>query len=149
MLPRPSSSSASSLNNWCVLCVCSACACACMCVCNSKILNEKRSSLFCFWIFWMYLQLALLCGDRLYTIHCPPVACPVLIFQSVSHSSLCLQLCTQGDASQVIGPLTEGQRRNVAVVNSLYRLQQAVTKVGGSFCSTNPPAHLEFKSQIQ
>uniref|UniRef100_A0A671VD51 Conserved oligomeric Golgi complex subunit 5 n=1 Tax=Sparus aurata TaxID=8175 RepID=A0A671VD51_SPAAU len=42
-------------------------------------------------------------------------------------------LCTQGDASQVIGPLTEGQRRNVAVVNSLYRLQQAVTKVGGSF----------------
>ncbi|CAF96768.1 unnamed protein product, partial [Tetraodon nigroviridis] len=42
-------------------------------------------------------------------------------------------LCTQGDASQVIGPLTEGQRRNVAVVNSLYRLQQAVTKmVSGS-----------------
>uniref|UniRef100_A0A8C4EHH9 Conserved oligomeric Golgi complex subunit 5 n=1 Tax=Dicentrarchus labrax TaxID=13489 RepID=A0A8C4EHH9_DICLA len=40
-------------------------------------------------------------------------------------------LCTQGDASQVIGPLTEGQRRNVAVVNSLYRLQQAVAKVGG------------------
>lgn len=40
-----------------------------------------------------------------------------------------LQLCTQGDASQVIGPLTEGQRRNVAVVNSLHRLQQAVTKV--------------------
>uniref|UniRef100_A0AAX7VHV9 Conserved oligomeric Golgi complex subunit 5 n=1 Tax=Astatotilapia calliptera TaxID=8154 RepID=A0AAX7VHV9_ASTCA len=37
-------------------------------------------------------------------------------------------LCTQGDASQVIGPLTEGQRRNVAVVNTLYRLQQAVTK---------------------
>ncbi|XP_076023606.1 conserved oligomeric Golgi complex subunit 5 [Genypterus blacodes] len=38
-------------------------------------------------------------------------------------------LCTQGDASQVIGPLTEGQRRNIAVVNSLYSLQQAVTKV--------------------
>ncbi|KAG8005824.1 Conserved oligomeric Golgi complex subunit 5 [Nibea albiflora] len=37
-------------------------------------------------------------------------------------------LCTQGDASQVIGPLTEGQRRNVAVVNSLHRLQQAVAK---------------------
>uniref|UniRef100_A0A671K813 Conserved oligomeric Golgi complex subunit 5 n=1 Tax=Sinocyclocheilus anshuiensis TaxID=1608454 RepID=A0A671K813_9TELE len=29
-------------------------------------------------------------------------------------------LCTQGDASQVIGPLTEGQRRNIAVVNSLF-----------------------------
>ncbi|XP_063783130.1 conserved oligomeric Golgi complex subunit 5 isoform X2 [Pseudophryne corroboree] len=38
-------------------------------------------------------------------------------------------LCTQGDASQVIGPLTEGQRRNVAVVNSLYRLYQCVQKV--------------------
>ncbi|XP_017293700.1 conserved oligomeric Golgi complex subunit 5 [Kryptolebias marmoratus] len=38
-------------------------------------------------------------------------------------------LCTQGDASQVIGPLTEGQRRNIAVVNSLYRLQQAATKI--------------------
>uniref|UniRef100_A0A3Q2HRI6 Conserved oligomeric Golgi complex subunit 5 n=1 Tax=Equus caballus TaxID=9796 RepID=A0A3Q2HRI6_HORSE len=37
-------------------------------------------------------------------------------------------LCTQGDASQVIGPLTEGQRRNVAVVNSLYKLHQSVTK---------------------
>uniref|UniRef100_A0A674AXY1 Conserved oligomeric Golgi complex subunit 5 n=1 Tax=Salmo trutta TaxID=8032 RepID=A0A674AXY1_SALTR len=38
-------------------------------------------------------------------------------------------LSTQGDASQVIGPLTEGQRRNMAVVNSLYRLHQAVAKV--------------------
>uniref|UniRef100_A0A8D0LD35 Component of oligomeric golgi complex 5 n=1 Tax=Sphenodon punctatus TaxID=8508 RepID=A0A8D0LD35_SPHPU len=37
-------------------------------------------------------------------------------------------LSTQGDASQVIGPLTEGQRRNVAVVNSLYRLHQSVLK---------------------
>ncbi|XP_062928615.1 conserved oligomeric Golgi complex subunit 5 isoform X1 [Mobula hypostoma] len=38
-------------------------------------------------------------------------------------------LCTQGDASQVIGPLTEGQRRNVAVVNSLYKLHQSVLKM--------------------
>ncbi|XP_019399097.1 PREDICTED: conserved oligomeric Golgi complex subunit 5 [Crocodylus porosus] len=38
-------------------------------------------------------------------------------------------LSTQGDASQVIGPLTEGQRRNVAVVNSLYRLHQSMLKV--------------------
>ncbi|XP_054582614.1 conserved oligomeric Golgi complex subunit 5 isoform X2 [Eptesicus fuscus] len=37
-------------------------------------------------------------------------------------------LSTQGDASQVIGPLTEGQRRNVAVVNSLFKLHQSVTK---------------------
>ncbi|NXR97646.1 COG5 protein, partial [Oxylabes madagascariensis] len=40
-----------------------------------------------------------------------------------------LALSTQGDASQVIGPLTEGQRRNVAVVNSLYKLHQAVLKI--------------------
>lgn len=40
-----------------------------------------------------------------------------------------LQLCTQGDASQVIGPLTEGQKRNVGVVNSLFKLYQAVAKV--------------------
>ncbi|XP_040007214.1 conserved oligomeric Golgi complex subunit 5 isoform X2 [Xiphias gladius] len=54
-------------------------------------------------------------------------------------------LCTQGDASQVIGPLTEGQRRNVAVVNSLYRLQQAVAKIisGMGFC---PPASAEALS---
>ncbi|KAM8978315.1 conserved oligomeric Golgi complex subunit 5 isoform 2-T2 [Sarcophilus harrisii] len=38
-------------------------------------------------------------------------------------------LSTQGEASQVIGPLTEGQRRNVAVVNSLYKLHQSVMKV--------------------
>ncbi|XP_066489534.1 conserved oligomeric Golgi complex subunit 5 [Tiliqua scincoides] len=41
-------------------------------------------------------------------------------------------LSTQGDASQVIGPLTEGQRRNVTVVNSLYRLHQSVLKVVSS-----------------
>uniref|UniRef100_A0A4W3HQM3 Conserved oligomeric Golgi complex subunit 5 n=1 Tax=Callorhinchus milii TaxID=7868 RepID=A0A4W3HQM3_CALMI len=37
-------------------------------------------------------------------------------------------LSTQGEASQVIGPLTDGQRRNVAVVNSLHRLSQSVLK---------------------
>ncbi|CAO2586083.1 Conserved oligomeric Golgi complex subunit 5, partial [Lemmus lemmus] len=37
-------------------------------------------------------------------------------------------LSTQGDASQVIGPLTEGQKRNVGVVNSLFKLHQAVMK---------------------
>uniref|UniRef100_A0A3Q2D939 Conserved oligomeric Golgi complex subunit 5 n=1 Tax=Cyprinodon variegatus TaxID=28743 RepID=A0A3Q2D939_CYPVA len=51
-------------------------------------------------------------------------------------------LCTQGDASQVIGPLTDGQRRNIAVVNSLYRLQQAVTKVT-AVAGTSPPAAVE------
>uniref|UniRef100_A0A672T9Y1 Conserved oligomeric Golgi complex subunit 5 n=1 Tax=Sinocyclocheilus grahami TaxID=75366 RepID=A0A672T9Y1_SINGR len=48
-------------------------------------------------------------------------------------------LCTQGDASQVIGPLTEGQRRNIAVVNSLFRLQQSVVKVISGL-GTFPPA---------
>ncbi|XP_008287166.1 conserved oligomeric Golgi complex subunit 5 isoform X1 [Stegastes partitus] len=54
-------------------------------------------------------------------------------------------LCTQGDASQVIGPLTEGQRRNVAVVNSLYRLQQAVAKIISGLGS-GPPATAEALS---
>ncbi|KAH0616501.1 hypothetical protein JD844_027644 [Phrynosoma platyrhinos] len=47
----------------------------------------------------------------------------IVLEQSEDH------LSTQGEASQVIGPLTEGQRRNVAVVNSLYRLHQSVLKV--------------------
>uniref|UniRef100_A0A8C2ZXH4 Conserved oligomeric Golgi complex subunit 5 n=1 Tax=Cyclopterus lumpus TaxID=8103 RepID=A0A8C2ZXH4_CYCLU len=55
-------------------------------------------------------------------------------------------LCTQGEASQVIGPLTEGQRRNVTVVNSLYRLQQAIAKVGG--CKTFFPIHLLQEFQV-
>ncbi|KAJ7329585.1 hypothetical protein JRQ81_015759 [Phrynocephalus forsythii] len=41
-------------------------------------------------------------------------------------------LSTQGEASQVIGPLTEGQRRNVAVVNSLFKLYQSVLRVVSS-----------------
>ncbi|KAL2102689.1 hypothetical protein ACEWY4_001857 [Coilia grayii] len=45
-----------------------------------------------------------------------------------------------GDASQVIGPLTEGQRRNVGVVNSLHRLQQAVAKVISSQTAFPPAA---------
>ncbi|XP_077450408.1 conserved oligomeric Golgi complex subunit 5 [Stigmatopora argus] len=44
-------------------------------------------------------------------------------------------LCTQSDASQVIAPITEGQRRNTAVVNSLYRLQQAVARIISGFGS--------------
>ncbi|XP_036004820.1 conserved oligomeric Golgi complex subunit 5 [Fundulus heteroclitus] len=54
-------------------------------------------------------------------------------------------LCTQGEASQVIGPLTEGQRRNVAVVNSLYRLQQAVAKIISGL-GTCPPAAVDALS---
>ncbi|XP_028668771.1 conserved oligomeric Golgi complex subunit 5 [Erpetoichthys calabaricus] len=49
-------------------------------------------------------------------------------------------LSTQGDASQVIGPLTEGQRRNVAVVNSLHRHYQSVGKVVLSLSSFPPAA---------
>lgn len=52
-----------------------------------------------------------------------------LVSVTTSHYFFYVQLCTQGDASQVISPLTEGQRRNVAVVNSLFHLHQAVSKV--------------------
>lgn len=40
-----------------------------------------------------------------------------------------LQLITDGEASQVIGPCTPGQQRNVTVVNILYLLHQSITKV--------------------
>ncbi|XP_064198883.1 conserved oligomeric Golgi complex subunit 5 [Anguilla rostrata] len=58
-------------------------------------------------------------------------------------------LCTQGDASQVIGPLTEGQRRNVAVVNSLYKLQQAVGKVISGMASFPPAAEQSLTSALE
>uniref|UniRef100_A0A8C9Z184 Conserved oligomeric Golgi complex subunit 5 n=1 Tax=Sander lucioperca TaxID=283035 RepID=A0A8C9Z184_SANLU len=58
-------------------------------------------------------------------------------------------LCTQGEASQVIGPLTEGQRRNVAVVNSLYRLQQAVTKMISGLGSCPPAAAEAISSSLE
>ncbi|XP_030005483.1 conserved oligomeric Golgi complex subunit 5 [Sphaeramia orbicularis] len=58
-------------------------------------------------------------------------------------------LCTQGDASQVIGPLTEGQRRNVAVVNSLYRLQQAVAKIVSGLGSCPPAAAEALASSLE
>ncbi|XP_052781964.1 conserved oligomeric Golgi complex subunit 5-like isoform X2 [Mya arenaria] len=38
-------------------------------------------------------------------------------------------LCTDGEASQVIGSPTQGQTRNAAVVNTLYQLHLAVSKV--------------------
>ena len=41
------------------------------------------------------------------------------------------QLCTDGEASQVIGAPSEGQARNAGVVNSLYNLHQAVSNVSG------------------
>ncbi|XP_011370802.1 conserved oligomeric Golgi complex subunit 5 isoform X2 [Pteropus alecto] len=58
-------------------------------------------------------------------------------------------LSTQGDASQVIGPLTEGQRRNVAVVNSLFKLHQSVTKVVSSQSSFPPAAEQTIISALQ
>ena len=42
------------------------------------------------------------------------------------------QLSTDGEASQVIGPPTPGQQRNVAIVNALFQLHQAVSKVVSS-----------------
>uniref|UniRef100_A0A8C5Y7T5 Conserved oligomeric Golgi complex subunit 5 n=1 Tax=Microcebus murinus TaxID=30608 RepID=A0A8C5Y7T5_MICMU len=58
-------------------------------------------------------------------------------------------LSTQGDASQVIGPLTEGQRRNVAIVNSLYKLHQSVTKVVSSQSSFPPAAEQTIISALK
>ncbi|KAJ8387684.1 hypothetical protein AAFF_G00151150 [Aldrovandia affinis] len=58
-------------------------------------------------------------------------------------------LCTQGDASQVIGPLTEGQRRNVAVVNSLYKLQQAVGKMISGITSFPSVAEQSLTSALE
>ncbi|XP_058930495.2 conserved oligomeric Golgi complex subunit 5 isoform X1 [Kogia breviceps] len=58
-------------------------------------------------------------------------------------------LSTQGGASQVIGPLTEGQRRNVAVVNSLYKLHQSVTKVVSSQSSFPPAAEQTIISALK
>ncbi|XP_060052379.1 conserved oligomeric Golgi complex subunit 5 isoform X2 [Erinaceus europaeus] len=58
-------------------------------------------------------------------------------------------LCTQGDASQVIGPLTDGQRRNVAVVNSLFKLHQSVTKVVSSQSSFPPAAEQTIISALK
>uniref|UniRef100_A0A8C7GAR1 Conserved oligomeric Golgi complex subunit 5 n=2 Tax=Oncorhynchus TaxID=8016 RepID=A0A8C7GAR1_ONCKI len=59
-------------------------------------------------------------------------------------------LSTQGDASQVIGPLTEGQRRNMAVVNSLYRLHQAVAKgVQALMASAVQPLLLSVSDSIE
>ncbi|XP_020346664.1 conserved oligomeric Golgi complex subunit 5 [Oncorhynchus tshawytscha] len=58
-------------------------------------------------------------------------------------------LSTQGDASQVIGPLTEGQRRNMAVVNSLYRLHQAVAKVISGLGSCPPAAEHALTASLE
>ncbi|XP_051890018.1 conserved oligomeric Golgi complex subunit 5 isoform X2 [Pristis pectinata] len=58
-------------------------------------------------------------------------------------------LCTQGDASQVIGPLTEGQRRNVAVVNSLYKLHQSVLKVLSTLSSFPSAADQTVRTALE
>ncbi|XP_034019786.1 conserved oligomeric Golgi complex subunit 5 [Thalassophryne amazonica] len=58
-------------------------------------------------------------------------------------------LCMQADASQVIGPLTDGQKKNVAVVNSLYRLQQAVAKIISGLGSCPPAAGHVLSSSLE
>ncbi|XP_038934049.1 conserved oligomeric Golgi complex subunit 5 isoform X1 [Rattus norvegicus] len=58
-------------------------------------------------------------------------------------------LSTQGDASQVIGPLTEGQKRNVGVVNSLFKLHQSVTKVVASQSSFSAAAEQTIMSALK
>ncbi|XP_073921079.1 conserved oligomeric Golgi complex subunit 5 isoform X3 [Castor canadensis] len=58
-------------------------------------------------------------------------------------------LSTQGDASQVIGPLTEGQKRNVAVVNSLYKLHVSLSKVVSSQSSFPSAAEQTITSALK
>ncbi|KAJ0057669.1 hypothetical protein NL108_011593, partial [Boleophthalmus pectinirostris] len=58
-------------------------------------------------------------------------------------------LYTGPDATQVIGPLTEGQRRNVAVINSLQRLHQAVLRVLSSLSSCPAAAVESLSSSLQ
>ncbi|CAL8405484.1 unnamed protein product [Arctogadus glacialis] len=58
-------------------------------------------------------------------------------------------LCTQGEASQVIGPLTDGQRKNVAVVNSLFRLHGAVAKVISGLTSNPTAAEQALRSSLE
>ncbi|XP_048477346.1 conserved oligomeric Golgi complex subunit 5 isoform X2 [Rhincodon typus] len=58
-------------------------------------------------------------------------------------------LSTQGDASQVIGPLTEGQRRNVAVVNSLYKLNQLMLKVLSTLSSLPSAAEQTIRTALE
>uniref|UniRef100_A0A4W5L5L2 Conserved oligomeric Golgi complex subunit 5 n=1 Tax=Hucho hucho TaxID=62062 RepID=A0A4W5L5L2_9TELE len=81
-----------------------------------------------------------------------------LLFMSLFNAAKTVQLfcvkseqllSTQGDASQVIGPLTEGQRRNMAVVNSLYRLHQAVAKVISGLGSCPPAAEHALTASLE
>ncbi|XP_078469135.1 conserved oligomeric Golgi complex subunit 5 [Lampetra fluviatilis] len=51
-------------------------------------------------------------------------------------------LCTQGEGSQVIGPMTDGQRRNVALVNALHHLHTSTIKVLSGI-NALPPAAME------
>jgi len=52
-------------------------------------------------------------------------------------------LSTDGEASQVIGVVTAGQRRNTAVVNSLYQLHQHITKVLSNLTVSYPQNAVE------
>lgn len=58
-------------------------------------------------------------------------------------------LYTGPDATQVIGTLTEGQRRNVSVVNSLQRLHQAVSRIISGLSSSPAAAVEALSSSLQ
>ncbi|KAJ0012378.1 hypothetical protein NQD34_016712 [Periophthalmus magnuspinnatus] len=58
-------------------------------------------------------------------------------------------LHTGPDATQVISPLTEGQRRNVAVVNSLQQLHQALLRILSGVSSCPAVAVEALSSSLQ
>ncbi|KAK7476321.1 hypothetical protein BaRGS_00032439 [Batillaria attramentaria] len=58
-------------------------------------------------------------------------------------------LCTDGEASQVIGPATPGQTRNAATVNTLFHFHQAVTKVLGGLNSFPGEARASVEMSLE
>lgn len=58
-------------------------------------------------------------------------------------------LCTDGEASQVIGPPTTGQTQNAATVNTLFQFHQAVTKVLGGLASFPDEARINVEASLE
>ncbi|KAK3101950.1 hypothetical protein FSP39_007576 [Pinctada imbricata] len=58
-------------------------------------------------------------------------------------------LATDGEASQVIGPPTQGQTRNCAVVNTLFSLHLSITKVLTGLSSTPEEAQENVHKSLQ
>ncbi|KAK3767574.1 hypothetical protein RRG08_003835 [Elysia crispata] len=58
-------------------------------------------------------------------------------------------LSTDGEASQVIGPLTYGQSRNIGVVNTLFHFHLAVSRVLSGLASFPSEAHSNIEASME